>query len=84
MNPDELETLALRCEALTAKATAENLADGGRYFNECFSDLTRCRHGEIGEYQHPADGELIELLWNNRETILIALRALAKDASHDR
>ncbi len=54
---------------LIAKATQEELADGGRYFAGTCDDLTRCRHEEIGEYQHSADGELIEWLWNRRHAI---------------
>lgn len=67
--------------ALIAKATDEDLADGGRYFAETCHDLTRCRHEETGEYQHATDGELIELLWNNRRTILdsLASQSLSTD-----
>lgn len=63
---DFIEQLA----ALAEKATKEELRDGGRYFAESYMDLTRCNHGETGEYVHRADGELIELLWNHRHAIL--------------
>ena len=62
-------TVAEELRALIAKATNERLSDGGRYFAESCDDLTRCRHEEIGEYQHAADGELIEWLWNRRNEI---------------
>lgn len=58
------DTLAEDLARLSAKATQEDLADGGRYFAESYDDLTQCRHSEIGEYQRSADGELIEALWN--------------------
>jgi len=54
---------------LIAKATQEDLSDGGRYFRETYTDLTRCRHEEIGEYQHRHNGPLIEWLWNHRAEI---------------
>lgn len=54
---------------LISRATQEDLADGGRYFAESCSDLTRCRHDEIGEYEDKYDGELIEWLWNHRHEI---------------
>lgn len=60
---------AAELRVLIAKATQEELADGGRYFAETCDDLTRCRHEEIGEYQHSADGDLIEWLWNRRHAI---------------
>lgn len=72
-----------KLKALIAAATDEDLADGGRYFGESFDDLTRCRHEEIGEYQHRADGELIEYLWNNRAAIAsqaVELEALRQQA----
>lgn len=62
-------TVADELRALIAKATNEQLSDGGRYFAESCDDLTRCRHEEIGEYQNAADGELIEWLWNRRSEI---------------
>jgi len=63
--------------ALIAQATDSDLADGGRYFAETCHDLTRCRHGEIGEYQDGSDGDLIEWLWNNRRRILELAEACA-------
>lgn len=54
---------------LLVKATDEDLTDGGRYFDETYTDLTRCRHEEIGEYQNRHDGLLIEWLWNHRHQI---------------
>ena len=59
--------------ALIDKATEQDLADGGRYFADSFDDLTRCRHEEIGEYQRPADGQLVQWLWNHRSAILALL-----------
>lgn len=70
--------LANRIERLSAAATREELRDGGRYFAETCDDLTRCRHGETGEYLHGKDGELIELLWNNRAALIAALNAQAE------
>lgn len=64
-----MEEAAGELRSLIAKATAEDLSDGGRYFAETYDDLTRCRHEEIGEYQHATDGELIEWLWNRRNEI---------------
>lgn len=64
-----MEDAAGELRSLIAKATAEDLSDGGRYFAETYDDLTRCRHEEIGEYQHATDGELIEWLWNRRNEI---------------
>ncbi|BBC99130.1 hypothetical protein [Sphingobium sp. YG1] len=66
MKAEELRTLI-------AQATDSDLADGGRYFVETCHDLTRCRHGEIGEYLDGSDGDLIEWLWNNRHEILRAI-----------
>ncbi len=66
---------------LLGKATDSDLSDGGRYFSETCNDLTRCGHGDTGEYQHSPDGKLVEWLWNNRHAIVandrevIALRA---------
>lgn len=68
------DILATQLDALINKATDEQLADRGRYFADSCDDLTRCRHEEIGEFQHSTDGELIELLWNNRHLILAIIR----------
>ena len=59
--------------ALIGKATQEDLTDDGRYFADSLSDLTRCRHGEIGEYENRHDGPLVEWLWNHRSAILALL-----------
>ncbi|NIJ34305.1 hypothetical protein [Sphingomonas oligoaromativorans] len=64
-------------EGLIAKATQEDLTDDGRYFADSFADLTKCHHQEIGEYQHRADGKLIEWLWNQRHSIADCLRSAA-------
>ncbi len=68
-------------DALLEKATDEDLSDGGRYFDESFDDLTRCRHEEVGEYQNRHDGALIEWLWNHRLEIRQMYAALAADAA---
>jgi hypothetical protein len=62
-----------------ARATDEDLSDGGRYFHDSCCDLTKCGHGDTGEYQHSADGKLVELLWNNRHTLLQALSATREE-----
>lgn len=61
---------AERLRALIDKATDSDLSDGGRYFHEDCSDLTKCGHGDTGEYQNRHDGKLVEWLWNNRAAIL--------------
>jgi hypothetical protein len=58
-----------RLETLFERSTDEDLTDGGRYFADSLWDLTKCGHGDTGEYQHPSDGELVEFLWNNRHAI---------------
>jgi hypothetical protein len=63
---------------LVAKATQENLADGGRYFADSYTDLTRCRHEEIGEYQNRHDGPAIEALWNARHALLDAAERVGR------
>lgn len=77
MASDFNNAAALELEALIAKATDENLSDGGRYFADSCTDLTQCRHSEIGEYGHASDGELIEWLWNHRRMIHSALAKVA-------
>jgi hypothetical protein len=66
---DAAEARAAALRALIAKATQEDLTDDGRYFAETYADLTRCRHQEIGEYEHSPDGKLVEWLWNKRQVI---------------
>lgn len=73
MNEELIKQLAAAIE----KADQSDLMDGGRYFVEHLTDLTRCRHGETGEYLREADGQLVELLWNNRHTFLNTLRHVA-------
>lgn len=73
MNEELIRQLAAAIE----KADQSDLTDGGRYFVEHLTDLTRCRHGETGEYLCEADGQLVEILWNNRHTFLNTLRHLA-------
>lgn len=73
MNKDLIEQLSAAIE----KADQSDLMDGGRYFADHLCDLTRCRHGETGEYLREADGQLVELLWNNRHTFLNTLRHVA-------
>lgn len=65
-----LDQLRQALDTAIAKATDSDLTDGGRYFAETCQDLTRCRHGETGEYIDGHDGDLVELLWNNRKAIL--------------
>lgn len=67
------EKLVAELARLIELADESDLTDGGRYFEDTCDDLTKCYHGDTGEYRHKADGELIELLWNNRHTILAAL-----------
>jgi len=71
------EVVAGELRELIAKATDEDLADGGRYFSQSCDDLTQCRHDEIGEYQRSADGDLIEWLWNRRKEIVSLYEARA-------
>lgn len=73
---DHCRGSATELRILVNNATRSDLTDGGRYFADDCSDLTRCRHEEIGEYQNQRDGPLVEWLWNNREEI-IALYQLA-------
>ena len=63
-------------ERLLAAAEDSDLTDGGRYFAETCEDLTRCRHGETGEYVDPRNGEALEALWNARNAILTEIREL--------
>lgn len=62
-------------EALIEGATDEDLADGGRYFSESCFDLTKCGHGDTGEYVSRADGRLVEFLWNHRRQLLALAKA---------
>lgn len=62
--------------ALIAKATDDDLSDDGRYFHDSCDDLTKCGHGDTGEYQHSADGKLVEWLWNHRHDIAKGLNEL--------
>lgn len=71
----DTDALADQIEALAAKATPSPLSDGGYYFSETCSDLTKCSHDETGYYLNDADGDLIAALWNNRETLIAAQRA---------
>lgn len=72
--PAQLDVADLR--KLLATATDEDLTDDGRYFADTFHDLTKCWHGDTGEYQHQPDGKLVEWLWNNRRTIADTIDAL--------
>ena len=63
-------------ERLLAAAEDSDLTDGGRYFADTCEDLTRCRHGEIGEYVDPRNGEALEALWNARKAMLTEIREL--------
>ncbi len=85
MKDDEMTTdvLADELAALIAKATDSDLSDGGRYFRETCTDLTRCNHGDTGEYVELADGKLVEWLWNHRATILAALSPVAPAGASD-
>lgn len=56
--------------SLIASTTQSDLLDGGRYFSDDCTDLTQCNHGDTGEYQNRADGELVQWLWNRRHEIL--------------
>ena len=80
----DTNALADQIEALAAKATPSPLSDGGYYFSETCSDLTKCSHDETGYYLNDADGDLIAALWNNRETLIAAQRAAerAEAAGH--
>lgn len=73
-----IDELIKQLAAAIEKADQSDLMDGGRYFVEHLTDLTRCRHGETGEYLREADGQLVELLWNNRHTFLNTLRLVAR------
>ncbi len=122
MNPDELEALALRCEALAAQATPgpweidseydeDALYSGGGGCGRGFKNFvigaeidgkwctlidTQNSDNKLIEEEYDEDSknawdsigqantDLIVALINNLPTILTALRALAKDASHDR
>jgi len=62
-----------RLRILIEQADGEDLTDGGRYFAETLCNFTECYHGDCGEHGNKANGELVELLWNNRRAILAAL-----------
>ncbi len=70
---------AAELRVLISRATPEHLSDNGRYFGETYTDLTRCRHEEIGEYQHRHDGPLVEWLWNRRDEIAALYEARATE-----
>ncbi|WP_347091705.1 hypothetical protein [Sphingomonas parapaucimobilis] len=76
--------MAAELAALIANATDDDLSDDGRYFSESLSDLTQCRHCEIGEYQRPQDGKLVEWLWNKRHVICDMLSTRAAPPAMDR
>ena len=61
-----MDTEALRAlESLRTEVTDEDLHESGRYFHDnSFRDLTRCSHGDTGNYSEDADGKAIALLWN--------------------
>lgn len=40
------------------------LHEDGRYFSETCSGLTRCYHGDTGNYDNDADGQVLAVLWN--------------------
>ena len=83
--PDSAKTdMADDLAALIASATDDDLSDDGRYFSESLSDLTQCRHCEIGEYQRPQDGKLVEWLWNKRHAIRDMLATRAAPPAMDR
>ena len=51
--------------ALRDEITDEDLHESGRYFHDrSFGDLTRCSHGDTGNFSEDADGKAISLLWN--------------------
>lgn len=78
--PGTKSYMAAELEALIAKASDMNLADGGRYFYETCHNFTECDHGDCGEYtEGKNDGKLVEFLWNNRNTILAALNQSGSD-----
>lgn len=63
---DRMDTEALRAlTELRSKVTDEDLHESGRYFyDSSFRDLTRCSHGDTGNFSVDADGKAIALLWN--------------------
>lgn len=75
--PETCRVRAAELRVLIGRATASDLTDDGRYFADTFDDLTRCRHEEIGEYQHRHDGPLVEWLWNRRDEIAALYEARA-------
>ena len=68
---------------LIAKATDSNLTDDGRYFHDTCDDLTKCYHGDTGEYQCEADGKLVEWLWNHRNEIADLYEARHRSADSE-
>lgn len=73
MKPSSM--LASDLRSLISKATDEELRNEGRYFEGTCNDLTQCRHNDTGEYSNPADGRLVEWLWNRRHEILAMIEA---------
>ena len=64
MTPTPDTALAARLAELRTEATDEDLHEDGRYFMEYFNDLTRCGHGETGNFKNSHDGSMIAELWN--------------------
>ena len=57
--------LIVELESLRDKVTDEDLNESGRYFHDrSYGDLTRCNHGDTGEFLNDADGQAIAILWN--------------------
>jgi len=79
-----MEAIMDDLKALAAKATDGDLADGGRYFGGTCVDLTRCNHGDTGEYRNEHDGRLIEALWNAYRAGTIGDTAAAEAKGYER
>lgn len=62
MTPDQ--DLSARLAELRTKTTDEDLHEDGRYFMEYFNDLTKCWHGDTGNFDNRHDGNMIAALWN--------------------
>lgn len=57
------------------RVTGEPLHESGRHFVDGrYDDLTKCHHGDTGEYQNESDGRIIAALWNAWRLGILELR----------
>jgi len=67
-----------------AAATQEELHPSGRYFADSCDDLTRCGHGDTGEFRRDADGRLIAAMWNAYRAGQLVVRTEPSEADVER